>query len=288
MADLDLDARLDELFAEEPKDFTATRDALVRDLKAADRAEEAAEVKALRKPTVAVAAVNRVARTHADQVAALVEIGAELAALQAVARPDRDELRDLTRQRRTLLLQLTEYAAATTERPDGARSSITATLDTASLDDALRDDLQRGRLTQELSPATRFVLGDDAPSAPRPASRATKRTAPPPRDELAARRARAELETARERADDAEESARARRRRHRSNRAPRGRAPSHRRPGSRPGRRPRRACRAQARRARRAASRESRAHRTGPRHVGAPRRRTRGRRLVREVTITGS
>ncbi len=205
MADLDLDARLDELFASEPKDFTATRDALVRDLKAADRAEEAAEVKALRKPTVAVAAVNRVARTHADQVAALVEIGAELAALQADARPDRDELRDLTRQRRTLLQQLTEHAAATTERPDGARSSITATLDTASLDDALRAELLRGRLTQELAPATRFVLGDDAPSAPRPATRATKRTAPP-RDELAARRARAELEAAQERVDDAEES----------------------------------------------------------------------------------
>ena len=208
MADLDLDARLDELFASEPKDFTATRDALVRDLKADDRAEEAAEVKALRKPTVAVAAVNRVARTHADQIAALIQIGAELAALQADARPDRDELRDLTRQRRTLLQQLTEHAAATTERPDGARSSITATLDTASLDDALRADLQRGRLTQELSPATRFLLGDDAPSPPRPAPRATKRAAPPPRDELAARRARAELEAARERADDAEESAR--------------------------------------------------------------------------------
>jgi hypothetical protein len=205
---MDLDARLDELFASEPKDFIATRDALVRDLKDADRVEESDEVKALRKPTVAVAAVNRVARTHADQVAALVEIGAELAALQAEARPDRGELRDLTRQRRTLLLQLTEYAAATTERPDGSRSSITATLDTASLDDVLRDDLQRGRVTQELSPATRFVLGDDAPSTPRAAPRATKRAAPPPRDELAARRARAELETARERADDAEESAR--------------------------------------------------------------------------------
>jgi hypothetical protein len=205
MADVDLDARLDDLFASEPKDFTATRDALVRDLKAADRTDEATAVKALRKPTVAVAAVNRVARTHPDQVAALVEIGAELAAMQSNARADRDELRDLTRQRRTLLLQLTEHAAATTERPDAARSSITATLDTASLDDELRDDLQRGRLTQELSPATRFVLGDDVPSTPRAAPRSTKR-ATPPRDELAARRARVELDAARERAEAAEES----------------------------------------------------------------------------------
>jgi len=208
MADLDVDARLDQLFASEPRDFTATRDALVRDLKAADRADEAADVKALRKPTVAVAAVNRVARTHADEVAALVEIGAELAALQADANADREELRDLTRQRRTLLLRLTDHAAATTERPDGARSSIMATLDTASLDDALRDDLRRGRLTQELSPAARFVLGDDLPSTPRAAPRATKRAAPPPRDELAARRARVELDAARARAEEAEESVR--------------------------------------------------------------------------------
>ncbi len=261
------------------------RDALVRDLKAADRAGEATEVKALRKPTVAVAAVNRVARTHAHQVAALVEIGTELAALQADARPDRDELRDLTRQRRTLLLQLTEHAAATTERPDGARSSITATLDTASLDDALRDDLQRGRLTQELSPATRFVLGDDAPSTPRRGAArhetgcaaATRRAG----GTTSARRARDGSGTRRRRRGV---RARARRRRHRSDRAPRGRASSHRRPRGRPGRRPRRARRAQARRARRTASRESRAHRTGPRHVGAPRRRTRGRRLGRELT----
>ena len=168
-------------------------------------------MKALRKPTVAVAAVNRTARERVDQVAALVELGEELAALQADARADRDELRDLARQRRTLLHQLTEYAAGTTERPDGARSAIAATLDAASLDEDLRDDLQRGRLTQELSPAARFVLGDDDAPSPRAAPRrstTTTRPAAPPRDELAARRARAELETARERAEEAEESVR--------------------------------------------------------------------------------
>src|SRR3954453_1706235 len=75
MPDLDLDARLDDLFATDPKEFTAARDALARDLKAADRADEAADVKALRRPPVAVAAVNRTARERVDQVAALVELG---------------------------------------------------------------------------------------------------------------------------------------------------------------------------------------------------------------------
>jgi hypothetical protein len=213
MADVDLDARLDELFVADVKDFTPTRDALVRELKAAGRADEAAEVKALRKPTVAVAAVNRAARERAAQVAELVELGTELAALQAGAGADREELRDLTRRRRALLHQLTDLAAGTTERPDSARSAIAATLDAASLDEGLRDDLQRGRLTQELSPATRFVLGADDPSAPRAAPRRAPKKSraaptPPPRDELAARRARAELDAARERAEEAEESVR--------------------------------------------------------------------------------
>jgi DNA repair exonuclease SbcCD ATPase subunit len=209
MADVDLEARLDELFASDAKDFTPTRDALVRDLKAADRADEAADVKALRKPTVAVAAVNRTARERREQMGALVELGEELAALQAEKKPDRDELRDLTRQRRTLLQQLTDHAANTTERPDGARGAIAATLDAASLDEELRGDLQRGRLTQELSPAARFVLGDDATPSPRATPRRSTRSkaaATPPRDELAARRARAELEAARDRAEEAEES----------------------------------------------------------------------------------
>jgi DNA repair exonuclease SbcCD ATPase subunit len=211
MPDFDLDARLDELFATDPKEFTATRDALARDLRAADRADEAADVKALRRPTVAVAAVNRMARAHADEVAALVEIGVDLAALQADKGADRDELRDLTRQRRTLLHQLTEHAVGTTERPDAARPSIAATRDTASLDEHLRSDLQQGRLTQELTPAARFVADDDAPAPPArraSTSRRTTRATPPPRDELAARRARAELESARERAEEAEESVR--------------------------------------------------------------------------------
>jgi hypothetical protein len=209
MADVDLDARLDDVFASDPKQFTASRDALARDLKAAGRADDADAVKTLRKPTVAVAAVNRAAREQPDLVAELVEVGEELAALQSGGGADRDELRELTRRRRTMLQQLTDHAAATTERPDNARSSIAATLDTASLDEQLRDDLRRGRLTHELSPAARFVLGgDDTPSpraAPRRSSRPA-RAAPPPRDELAARRAKAELVAARERAEEAEES----------------------------------------------------------------------------------
>ena len=266
-----------------PRTSPPTRDALVRDLKAADRAEEAAEVKALRKPTVAVAAVNRVARTHADEVAALVEIGDELAALQADARPDRDELRDLTRQRRTLLLQLTEHAAAH-HGAAGRRPLVDrGTLDTASLDEQLRDDLQRGRLTQELTPATRFVLGDDAPSrhARQPRARRTRlrHRHATSRSATSARRARDgsgradDAEEAGEHADAAAEATERLEAAHRHIADLEAALADARAE----------LAEAQARRARRTASRTSRADRTGPRHVGAPRRRTRGRRLGREV-----
>jgi hypothetical protein len=206
---LDLDARLEALFATAPAEFVATRDALVRELRAEGRDDDAASVKALRRPTVAVAAVNRTAREHKDDVAALLDVGARLTALQADRTADRDELRGLTRERRALLHRLTEAAANATERPDAARTSIAATFDAASLDETLRDDLLRGRITHELSPAARFVASDTAPS-PRAAPRRRERTAPaaPPRDELAARRARAELAAVRARAEAAEDSAR--------------------------------------------------------------------------------
>ncbi len=207
MADpVELDARLDELFATEPSGFIAARDALARDLKAAGRADDADSVKALKRPTLAVSAVNQTVRHEPGRVRALIEAGDQLAALQAQSSPDRDELRELTRERRALLDQLTELAARTTARPEGVRSSIAATFDAASLDADLRDGLLRGRVTQELSPATRFV-GDDAAPSPPPAPRKATRAAPP-RDELAARRTRAELEAVRERAEAADAAAR--------------------------------------------------------------------------------
>jgi hypothetical protein len=201
---LDLEARLDALFATAPGDFVATRDALVRELRAEERTDEAARLKSLRRPTVAVAAINRAVREHPDRVADFVDLGAHLAALQAGPDGDRDELRNVARERRDLLTDLTLLAAATAERPEAVRPSIAATLDAASLDGDLRDDLLRGRLTQELAPATRFVSADDAP-APRPTPRRAPRRVEP-RDELAARRTRAELERARDRVEAANEA----------------------------------------------------------------------------------
>ena len=207
---MELDARLDELFTAPAGEFVKAREALVRDLKHEQRSEEAAEVHGLRRPTVAVWGVNQMAHARRDRVAALVEAGRELEALQQEGAGARDELRAATRTRRALLDQLTDVAASYTERPDTSRSAIAATLDAASLDPELRDDLARGRLTTELSPAVRFLgdlgdLGDDDDGAPAPRRRAPARSprkssTPPPRDDLAVRRTETALNEARARA----------------------------------------------------------------------------------------
>jgi chromosome segregation ATPase len=209
---VELDARLDELFTAPAGEFVKAREALVRDLKREQRSEEAAEVHGLRRPTVAVWGVNQMAHARRDRVAALVEAGRELEALQQEGAGARDELRAATRTRRALLDQLTDVAASFTERPDTSRSAIAATLDAASLDPELRDDLARGRLTTELSPAVRFLGdlgdlgdGDDDDGAPAPRQRAPARSTrksstPPPRDDLAVRRAETALNEAQARA----------------------------------------------------------------------------------------
>jgi len=205
---VELDARLDELFTAPAAEFVKARDALVRDLKREHRSDDAADVHALRRPTVAVWGVNQMAHAHRDRVAALVEAGRELEALQQEGAGARDELRAATRTRRALLDQLAEVAASYTERPEASRGAIVATLDAASLDPELRDDLARGRLTTELAPAVRFLGDDDG--APSPARRAPARAAParsprksptlPPRDDLAIRRAETALNEAQARA----------------------------------------------------------------------------------------
>jgi hypothetical protein len=202
---VELDARLDELFTAPAAEFVKARDALVRDLKREHRSDDAADVHALRRPTVAVWGVNQMAHAHGDRVAALVEAGRELEALQheGAGADARDDLRAATRTRRALLDQLAEVAAAYTERPDSSRGAIVATLDAASLDPELRDDLARGRLTTELAPAVRFLGDDDgAPAPPRraPARSPRKSSTPPPRDDLAVRRAETALNEAQARA----------------------------------------------------------------------------------------
>jgi hypothetical protein len=202
---VDLEPRLDELFAAAPEAFVATRESLVRDLKRTGRAADAVAIHALRRPTIAVWGINQMARSRADRLATLIAAGADVERLQTGGADAGDELRAASRARHALLAELTEVAARLTDRPDTYRASIAATLDAASLDLELQDELLRGRLTVELGPAVRFLGDVDDASPPARRARATRAAPPTPaRDDLAARRAKTALAEARARAAEVE------------------------------------------------------------------------------------
>jgi hypothetical protein len=182
----DLDARIDALYGGPPADFTATRDALAKEMRAAGRLDEAEAVRALRRPTKLAAELNRLARDHPARTRALVESQAALAAAQdriLAGTGDAAQLREA---------EAAEAAALDAFPGDGG---LRAALRVAARSETGREDLLRGRLSNDPAPdsgdgAGLFALGPAPPRAAAPAGTAAPADRPP--DELAeARRARA-------------------------------------------------------------------------------------------------
>ena len=153
MSEAQLDRELDRLFQLPLSDFTAGRDELAKRLRGEGRREEAEQVKQLRKPTVAVWLVNRLAREHELDVQRLAKVGETLAKSQATlaagefAEARREEQRTLER-----LSRAARELAAREGVGEGAVPRATETLRAASLSDQGRELLRRGRLTEELQP----------------------------------------------------------------------------------------------------------------------------------------
>lgn len=168
-----VDHRIDALFAGPAEDFVAARDALVKELKAAGDKEAAAEVKALRRPTVAAWAVNQVARTSEKDVTALLEVGDRLRdAHDALLEGKGDAgVRDATAERRKLVAKLTKQAVALLGAGGDAQTeSITHTFDAAVADPEAGLAVRAGRLSKELEAPSGFggglVFGSPERAAP--------------------------------------------------------------------------------------------------------------------------
>jgi hypothetical protein len=201
----------DELYGLTPAEFTAARNAVVREVKDAADAELAARVQALRKPSPAAWAVNLLARSRPEELAQLAELGAVMR--EAQHELDREQLAALTRQRRALVAALARSAAelATEARHNltaGTLEEVSQTLQSALGDPSAASAVLSGRLIRPLEGTgveavdlTDAVAAPDASmmSAPRPAAHRA-----PVRD-LAAARAAKEAE---KRAADAEAEAR--------------------------------------------------------------------------------
>lgn len=144
-------ALADELYSLPLVEFTARRDAIVREVKA--ERELAARVKALKKPTVAAWVVNLLVRRDAEQVTQMLEVGTALR--EAQAGMSAEDLRALTRQRRQLTAAVTTQARRLA-RGEGhsvtapVADQVEATLTAAMLDEGAAAAVRSGLLVTAL------------------------------------------------------------------------------------------------------------------------------------------
>jgi hypothetical protein len=144
---------LEELYAAEPDSFVEVRKRLVRELRAEGRADDAAELAALRKPAVPVFLANRLARERPLQVKKLVNDATRLAGAQR--RGDPTAVRKAQAELKDSVGSLLGEAAALNGKPlsDDVQRRLTSTLRAAAVDPALSGLLRRGVLADELEPS---------------------------------------------------------------------------------------------------------------------------------------
>jgi hypothetical protein len=197
----DLETRVDALFALDPSEFTAARDRDAKELRAAGRSDDAATVKALKKPTVAAWALNQVVRAQPDAIDEFLALSADLRREQETALAgDATKFRRLLDRRRELERELVNAAvdllAESSGNAEQSRAELTGTLGAAAVDDAVGETVRRGRLERVVAAPSGFDLlaGLDLPPAPKRAkpTAAAPKASPPPVDELAVKRKTAE------------------------------------------------------------------------------------------------
>jgi len=205
-----LDKELDHLYALEPGGFVAERDRLVRDLRGAGRRDEAARVKALRKPSVSAWAINQLARRERRQVDLLLDASHRLREAQqgALAGEGRRRLDEAVRSQREALNALGEAARRILAEADRASettlSRIMGTLQAAAVSPEGRELLARGRLAGDLKVTGFELLEPSAETRPKRQARPRRAEKAAPRRKQAARKqledARLRLREARARA----------------------------------------------------------------------------------------
>ena len=178
----DVATEIGALFAGPPDAFVAGRDRLAAELKAEGQGGLAAEVKRLRRPTLAAWALNNVAHEQPDLVAGFRDAAAAVGRAQEQG-DDPAALRAAIGAHRDTRRAVTDAAVETLARhganAEAARDEIAATLDAAALDPGIGDALAAGRLERAAAAGSAFqVLAPNPAAAPR-ASRRAERPAPP-------------------------------------------------------------------------------------------------------------
>jgi len=149
---------IDDLYGLPLDRFVAERTALARELRGAGRREEAGEVAALRKPSVAAWAVNQLVRTQGRAVDELFEAGDALRKAQdgvLAGRDDAGSLRSAAARERAAVDELSQAARGLLSSQGHELSAtiierVSDTLHAAALDDDARNHVRGGRLEREL------------------------------------------------------------------------------------------------------------------------------------------
>jgi hypothetical protein len=158
----------DDLYALPADEFVAARNDRAKAARAAGAREVAAAIAKLVKPNAAAWLANQLARSHADDVRALVDLGASMR--DATASLDRDELRRLSTQQRQLMASLVRDARSVAEaaglRPNDATiRGLEDILHAALAEPEAADELTAGRLSGTLR-SSGFPSGDMAMWSP--------------------------------------------------------------------------------------------------------------------------
>jgi ubiquinone biosynthesis protein UbiJ len=187
-----------ELYGLPPEDFIAARNDLAKAAMAAGDVAASAQVKALRKPTLAAWSANQLVRAAPERIDELTELGAELR--DAHLSRDGARLRILTPRRHALVTELVRTARSFArdrgrKLTDAVAERLTETLDAALVDPGAAQMLRSGRLTSALRHVG-FGVVDEAGVPAQLASTAPQR---PARTPAAAERAKPKAPS---RADD--------------------------------------------------------------------------------------
>lgn len=214
---------VDALYGLPLDEFTPRRDELAKELRGDGKRDEAAWVKALRKPSATAWLVNQLARTQRSDARRVLESGDALSAAQERAlagKGGRDELAGAAQEHADAMRALMAKAPGLLDRGGSSPSNTTLeraaeTLRAIPLDEEARGGFALGRLTREHHAAGLGFAAPGGPhrAAPKPA-KASK--APKAADDAAAvkqaeRRAQ-DRERARAAVKDARSAQRARQR----------------------------------------------------------------------------
>jgi hypothetical protein len=163
------DEKVDRLYGLPLDEFTRARNDLAACLKREGREVDAAEVKALVKPSVSAWAVNQLARERPRELRSLLDAGDALRAAQSRGG---DALREALRQQRDAVARLTDGAREILREQRGSASEATlqrvaTTLRALAGNKEASDRVERGRLAEDLEPGGFEALAGVALPQPR-------------------------------------------------------------------------------------------------------------------------